>query len=1380
MSGSNIEFCRLSICSQRVLYIDYRSRRISLYFFSAHTQLASSICTTAKCTQSLCLSLFFFLILRCPLSGTSKTINHPSSSRSLKPTQDAGNKYSIKPNGQAVNDVDETDHNDAQEKLDLGDLDLSRIRLTKKDLETLSNITPALPKHCQDQLLAQLPPNQARKLSRTLSMQNSPTSALRVYQRSLSGGRDNGNPPDEQLTNIQATTGKGGTTVVVRRSLSRTRDSQTRSDEANSFYPPNEEDRYEYGDESNPHRSTVKDFVGRPPSGCLSPPPSASPHSLSIGSGTDSLRRRPSQRRISRFLRPDFFDPQREETIRETTAGQREAETQNVLKEIREKSRERGGTTISRVQRESSLDPFVEKSYYSNMDADRRKSSIPHVRSMSVDPTTHRAQDRCESVVRETTAKYTFFNKKEPTLTNENGKQNSSITDLVLDELQAMSSKTARESDDRSTDTSSRSTTTLMLIESKCEEPIGQKSVQQLNGDITPDISTDRPKKVSKLLRPKSYPSKEPSVERVTKKISPDKMDDIREASPAMATKDKPAKKLIRPKSYPASKLTPPKELSKSTVKINGDASRKTSPLSDISQTTKSSETSEKVIKKVKIVKKVIKADASTSTAGGKSKSLTPPNSKAKEKDFTPEPVIKAQSETPSAVSEKEKSPEKKPNRGFLYTIGQKFEKLRETSKTKVKKSLSKNVVLVAPEESNSTTADSYTTDCDSPLTISDATKSAVKSEPTSNGIEPNAVKAVEQRKSRIDTMIRTLRERSVSRSPTVTESCLIKRAVSVEDMTGTSFNKKAVNRVLGLFRKMEKDSNSNGLVKNTCSSGNVNALLVRERPKSTGFVSKLRKVRPYTGAISDIIVKLRDEHPESPSPTNPPTDFDRDVEADKLNENFLQNPTVKPPTNVEKVNKCQECEVPKVTKRMSTIDLKSDEERERMRNNRKGLLLDFTKLETLKPPATKHPIVSYPHLNNNNHMQSAHVHHHSNNNYHEINDNHLLTPSFDSMTQYSSDSKSPHDDCTSTSTFMSPSDEPELYFDDWSMCSEENFVASSPSFSRMSRGSQLTSPPGSSAGMNDESVIDRIKRRSFYCRFNENKPKRTNSVAGTVPSRNYYRDTMIKSRPSADRMSSPPMLDSPTKSSEIYARPHLPKPTSSSSSSSNNYPYHSHHHHHHHHHSSDVQRSSSVVPSAVTSIASRSLYDDDLRRYRPSEYYPNKPAGYSASTAIRSGSSSRLLATSSTSATPTDYKYTPSSTSDFYTKSTTPTPRLKSYFTPTTTSSKTTSNSSSSSYDPLLQKYGTYNPKRRTSSYATPNGAGSGTTSSGTTPSYESEYATMGRKARPYDSRSLSLMDSSTIGGAYRKEQHSRSAALSDYGSAAARYDNPLLYVSN
>ncbi|XP_058055572.1 uncharacterized protein LOC131206982 [Anopheles bellator] len=83
-----------------------------------------------------------------------------------------------------------------EENLDLRDLDLSQLRLSKRDLETLSSITPALSQRVQEQLLAQLPPQQARKLSRTLSMQGGPagataaaaaaTAGQRLYRRSYS------------------------------------------------------------------------------------------------------------------------------------------------------------------------------------------------------------------------------------------------------------------------------------------------------------------------------------------------------------------------------------------------------------------------------------------------------------------------------------------------------------------------------------------------------------------------------------------------------------------------------------------------------------------------------------------------------------------------------------------------------------------------------------------------------------------------------------------------------------------------------------------------------------------------------------------------------------------------------------------------------------------------------------------------------------------------------------------------------------------------------------------------------------------------------------------------------------------------------------------
>lgn len=62
---------------------------------------------------------------------------------------------------------------------------------------------------------------------------------------------------------------------------------------------------------------------------------------------------------------------------------------------------------------------------------------------------------------------------------------------------------------------------------------------------------------------------------------------------------------------------------------------------------------------------------------------------------------------------------------------------------------------------------------------------------------------------------------------------------------------------------------------------------------------------------------------------------------------------------------------------------------------------------------------------------------------------------------------------------------------------------------------------PAPSTPSDSESVIDRIKRRSYYCRFNEKKPKRTSSIVGPNAQRDYYREMASKSKPrSSDYLS--------------------------------------------------------------------------------------------------------------------------------------------------------------------------------------------------------------------------------------------------------------------
>lgn len=100
-----------------------------------------------------------------------------------------------------------------------------------------------------------------------------------------------------------------------------------------------------------------------------------------------------------------------------------------------------------------------------------------------------------------------------------------------------------------------------------------------------------------------------------------------------------------------------------------------------------------------------------------------------------------------------------------------------------------------------------------------------------------------------------------------------------------------------------------------------------------------------------------------------------------------------------------------------------------------------------------------------------------------------------------------------SSNNFLSPTDEQDTYFDDWSStCSDDvssnPIISSSPSLSRLSRFSHyIGSTSFSNDDPNPENVLDRIRRRSFFPRFNEKKSRRVSTIVGPVAQREYYRD---------------------------------------------------------------------------------------------------------------------------------------------------------------------------------------------------------------------------------------------------------------------------------
>uniref|UniRef100_A0A0K8UKM8 NUAK family SNF1-like kinase 1 n=1 Tax=Bactrocera latifrons TaxID=174628 RepID=A0A0K8UKM8_BACLA len=1202
----------------------------------------------------------------------------------------------------------------ADEPLDLADLDLSRLRLSKKDLETLSSITPGLPKCFQEQLLAKLPPTQARKLSRTLSMQGgTQTVPVRIYKRSQSGGRgvlhtSGGQDLKEkgaEETASSSTTSKRSTDSserrhydpVYRRSLSRTRydyessipsssdvvsksrsSSICRDDYGKSMcstYTTDINDRYKYyspylnktapKDSSTESgsvspqkrystlgipRETISSTQGRPPSGCLSPP------IISADGGNSSLRRRSSQKRISRFLRPDFFDEPLDENPFQREKKQRERETQSVLREIRERSRE----------------PSRERCNYSSFDAEdamSRKNSLPNAENSGIPLKTEPKHVRNKSMElyseyqpasssSQETIKHNRRNLSRPREITEELRKNE-LADKILEELQLLSATRTQQdqqqqqlrsalpreiSVERSSETTTKSVVEGPGSRAEIEEssstikkikkikPKDKPNTTESSTDADATVTTSVVKKVkkivrktettkttlneaatanssttedntltpaeieqsrreSKLKRPKSYPTKEPST--LTPKlpnkpstISEMTADSTLEASNSQATRES---RLIRPKSYPASKLTPPKESRKVTRSgaaiptiAEGRVRNSTPPLAveekfepQMSTSRGAVENSSSSDTKPTTVKKIVKVSKKSKLA--QPLPVTP---------TTPTPATTSTTTTPAENSKesspvvKEKSPEKKPGKGLLYAIGQKFEKLRDSAMSKEKKSATSSPVSSA----NGAIIKKKSPDSSSPDKVKDKStllkkKKSLDGTYTKTTVENNTTikppgtegevkekPAKSDKRSRIDAVIRSLRERSVPRSRPATETNYIKRAVSVEDMPGT-FNKNAVNRVLGLFKRNDKEANgAERRVQSTRSTSNIERQIRETSPspiyQNTGVCNRSSSI---SAAIAANLGSGR-------KPENTAT----------------CSCEIAPTPRVSTEDKqCVEClqDVVALQKSKSSRDekdivLPSKEMTQGNKDKRKALMLDLTKLDKIDNTTTNRNNIKTTYMNgngiysnlppypgavnsssnnsssqqsmdnatnnnnsymtnNNSSMQTSQTSGYRTSSAHEINRNHLLTPSTENIANYSSDSRSYQDDCASTSTFLSPTEEPELYFDNWSVCSEDNYMlhaSPSPTVSRLSRASQLSSPTRGESSDPNESVIDRIKRRSFYCRFNDKKPKRTSSIVGPSAVRDYYREQQaaVKAR-SSTKVNSIERAKSPDITQEFF-----------------------------------------------------------------------------------------------------------------------------------------------------------------------------------------------------------------------------------------------------
>lgn len=1309
----------------------------------------------------------------------------------------------------------------ADEPLDLADLDLSRLRLSKTDLETLSNIAPGLPKCFQEQLLAKLPPTQARKLSRTLSVQtgqNVPTP--KIYKRSQSSSRastsqstklENVKEPELETHSAEASIEES----IRRQNINGMRtELQGKEHTTNSraieeytdkeycpLYTSDINEKYKYyspyvnktlrdtsqtsttGSAQKADNTEISSMLGRPPSGRLSP-------SL-VAENTGSIAKRPSQRRISRILRTDITEQPLEESP---------AESSKLLTE----NRENNNTTAenletatklkySRHSRNKSMDAFSERADNSSLPQDtpklcRRSLSRPR----DTDEDKINKHELADKILQELQVLSTIRSQQEE-------RECSVVRDIPIERIEGhvlpLIKKVKKvKASEKSTESSTDADAKVVPVATKKVKKIVKKSDSaktpttddipgQMAENVTKPLTSElySPKKISKLKRPKSYPMKDTTENEnsansemcnaaplaTCSKTSAPNETTIHEVHPevpnshANETNSAPAResRLLRPKSYPASKLTAPKELKKtsrsrlpaeavigveksSKLFTKTDASSSSTPNASSSDNktqfteTNPTPTLKKTIKVTKKSKLSQPAAVSSNSSTGNTTSSVGDDSKESSPAIT-------------VVSVKEKPLEKKPGKGLLYAIGQKFEKLRASA-------TSSNSCANIPTQKKPTADGSSPEKTTGKYSFVKKTKSlgsSVAKKPAvanNNETETNPLQKEKKvlpegktlkadKRSRIDLMIRNLRERSVPRSqPSVSsESNYIKRAVSVEEMPGT-FNRKSVNKVLGLFKRYEKDTSNINRVRNARSASNIQRQLA-ESSCSTPI---------YQNA--DAILKLKDTCPTIVGKQECNCSCELKSPVSDI------SPTSPCPECVDNVAACMYQDA----KNADVQNLPGNKDR------RKGLMLKLMKAEkdqtaenaniarkskqytqvndneiysNLPPyPRTVHSLSSTSssaqtadNLTNNNNITLAN----NNNNSSSLNssqtsgyrlsslnecnqNNNIQSPSFDNIANYSSDSRSYQDDCASNSTFRSPTEEPELYFDNWSVCSEDNYrmhgASPSPTVSRLSRASQVSSPTSrrdGDASDPNESIVDRIRRRSFYCRFNEKKPKRTSSIVGPNAVREYYREqhSATKTRSANKINAGERERDRSPDITQEFFRPLKLSPIG-------------------------TELKPPVYKSALGSASQD--YSPQATRSRKSLSDIRPPPSPSGLTERRYGSF----------ATPDN---------DLLSHSSILSRRIK-----TNTGDETTKVTPSASY------YSTYNPKRRFSynmNGSTPPSSGSHASTSG----HFDGYATMGRRPiRAYDHRTMSLLEPSSS-SSYR---HETNTPLRDYTTSLSR----------
>ncbi|KAF5276288.1 hypothetical protein FQA39_LY06637 [Lamprigera yunnana] len=225
------------------------------------------------------------------------------------------------------------DANSNRENLNLTDLDLKKLKLSDEDALALSYLTPGLSRHIQKQLLSQLAPSEAKKLSRTLSLRSTTDSKPVSWDKNRSDSKMPSYSSAESTSPHYQSKGEDKLDLNKSTSFRRLKSPSLVNDTRLTHAASNTSEKVDEYLNKNSDSSRLCKY--------LSPSKDyenvCRPYSPNI---TETKSELSAHRKTSRFLRPDFYE-NKDPNYFLKEKKEREIETQKVLKEIRDRRRSR-------------------------------------------------------------------------------------------------------------------------------------------------------------------------------------------------------------------------------------------------------------------------------------------------------------------------------------------------------------------------------------------------------------------------------------------------------------------------------------------------------------------------------------------------------------------------------------------------------------------------------------------------------------------------------------------------------------------------------------------------------------------------------------------------------------------------------------------------------------------------------------------------------------------------------------------------------------------------------------------------------------------------------------------------------------------------------